>query len=106
MHAALHNVAATIVVVGIVGCIVRIIIVVVVIAGANESADEEPAPVVAETVVTETAAGKAVALNCRKAVALNSRGTDRRRAREAVADASALEGASADPRRAKAGAAE
>ena len=96
MHAALHNVAATIVVVGIAGCVVRIIIVVVVIVGSKVSTDEKVSSMM-EAVVAETVARKAVARKATARNARNSCGADRRRAREAVADTSALERASADP---------
>jgi hypothetical protein len=56
MHAALHDVTAAIVVVGIGVRIIRIVVIVVVVVGPEESAGEEPAVaepivVVAETVI-------------------------------------------------------
>jgi hypothetical protein len=85
MHTAAHNVAASIVIVGFVSCVIRIIVVIVVVAGPIEAADKEPAPVVeatvAEAAVLETIPRKATALNSRR----NSRGTDRARSREAAA---------------------
>ncbi len=89
MDAPPHNVAATLVVVGIVSCVIRIIVVTVVVAGAKESADEESAPMVeatvVETAVVEAVPRKAATLNGCEAAALNSRRTDRARAREAAA---------------------
>lgn len=109
VHAAAHNVAATIVIIGIVGYVIRVIIVVVVVTGAKESADEEGSPMVeavAETAVMEaamleTSARKAAALNGCEAAALNSRrnprGTDRARACETAAEPSGAKAAAAKP---------
>lgn len=73
MNAPSHDVAATVVVVGIVTCVIRIIVVIVVVAGPikSESAGKESSPMVEAVVkpaameaaaVLETVACKAAAL--------------------------------------------
>ena len=78
VHAALHNVAATVVIVGIVGDVVWIVVVIVIVTRPIEPADENSSPTVetlVETAVAETIACKTIAC---KATALNSRGNSRR----------------------------
>src|SRR5450631_3575205 len=74
VHAALHNIAATVVIVGIVGDVVWIVVVIVIVTGPIEPADENSSPAV-ETAVAETIACKMIAC---KATALNSHGNSRR----------------------------
>jgi hypothetical protein len=81
VHAALHNVTATVVIVGIVSDVIWIVVVIVIVTGPiepAEPADENSSPTVepvVETAMSETIAYKTIAC---KATALNSRGNSRR----------------------------
>jgi hypothetical protein len=101
MHTALHDIAAAIIIVGIVVGIVRVIPVIIVVAGspaAGEEASMEASAMVeaaAAEAVTEIATGKTVALN-------RPDTASRRCVREAVAEASSANASRAEASPAKA----